>query len=374
MTERNPREGIREELRQKIMEQLQECSRMEDDELYEQIDRAIREKGQELFLPLKERLWLRSSLYDSFRRLDILQELLDDRNVTEIMVNGAGKIFIERKDGTALWERRFERPEQLEDIIQQIVGRVNRVVNVSSPIADARLEDGSRVHIVLPPVALDGPVVTIRKFPEPITMEKLIGFGAVTEEAAQFLEGLVAARYNIFVSGGTNSGKTTFLNALSSFIPRTERVITIEDSAELQISQVPNLVRLETRDANTEGKGQITISQLIRASLRMNPDRIIVGEVRGAEALDMLQAMNTGHPGSLNGPQQFSQRYAEPSGNYGFNGSQTAAGGGPKPDRFGFGYSGSSGTAGRRKQKGTFHCGGKRYIYGRNRNRGAVQI
>ena len=178
MTERNPREGIREELRQKIMEQLQECSRMEDDELYEQIDRAIREKGQELFLPLKERLWLRSSLYDSFRRLDILQELLDDRNVTEIMVNGAGKIFIERKDGTALWERRFERPEQLEDIIQQIVGRVNRVVNVSSPIADARLEDGSRVHIVLPPVALDGPVVTIRKFPEPITMEKLIGFGA----------------------------------------------------------------------------------------------------------------------------------------------------------------------------------------------------
>ena len=299
MTERNPREGIREELRQKIMEQLQECSRMEDDELYEQIDRAIREKGQELFLPLKERLWLRSSLYDSFRRLDILQELLDDRNVTEIMVNGAGKIFIERKDGTALWERRFERPEQLEDIIQQIVGRVNRVVNVSSPIADARLEDGSRVHIVLPPVALDGPVVTIRKFPEPITMEKLIGFGAVTEEAAQFLEGLVAARYNIFVSGGTNSGKTTFLNALSSFIPRTERVITIEDSAELQISQVPNLVRLETRDANTEGKGQITISQLIRASLRMNPDRIIVGEVRGAEALDMLQAMNTGHPGSL---------------------------------------------------------------------------
>ena len=219
MTERNPREGIREELRQKIMEQLQECSRMEDDELYEQIDRAIREKGQELFLPLKERLWLRSSLYDSFRRLDILQELLDDRNVTEIMVNGAGKIFIERKDGTALWERRFERPEQLEDIIQQIVGRVNRVVNVSSPIADARLEDGSRVHIVLPPVALDGPVVTIRKFPEPITMEKLIGFGAVTEEAAQFLEGLVAARYNIFVSGGTNSGKTTFLNACHPLFP-----------------------------------------------------------------------------------------------------------------------------------------------------------
>ena len=301
MTERNPREGIREELRQKIMEQLQECSRMEDDELYEQIDRAIREKGQELFLPLKERLWLRSSLYDSFRRLDILQELLDDRNVTEIMVNGAGKIFIERKDGTALWERRFERPEQLEDIIQQIVGRVNRVVNVSSPIADARLEDGSRVHIVLPPVALDGPVVTIRKFPEPITMEKLIGFGAVTEEAAQFLEGLVAARYNIFVSGGTNSGKTTFLNALSSYIPETERVITIEDSAELQITQVPNLVRLETRGANVEGEGAVEISDLIRASLRMRPNYLIVGEVRGKECLDMLQALNTGHFGLSTG-------------------------------------------------------------------------
>lgn len=299
MAERNPGEGIREELRQMIMERIQECSHMEDEELYEQIDGAIRKKGQEIFLPLKERLWLRNSLYDSFRRLDILQELLDDSDVTEIMVNGAGKIFIERKDGTALWDRRFERPEQLEDIIQQIVGRVNRSVNASSPIADARLEDGSRVHIVLPPVALDGPAVTIRKFPEPITMEKLIGFGAVTEEAARFLERLVTARYNIFVSGGTNSGKTTFLNALSSFIPRTERVITIEDSAELQISQVPNLVRLETRDANTEGKGQITVSQLIRASLRMNPDRIIVGEVRGAEALDMLQAMNTGHPGSL---------------------------------------------------------------------------
>ena len=173
------------------------------------------------------------------------------------------------------------------------------MVNVSSPIADARLEDGSRVHIVLPPVALDGPAVTIRKFPEPITMEKLIRLEAITAEAAGFMERLVEARYNIFVSGGTSSGKTTFLNALSSFIPHRERVITIEDSAELQISQVPNLVRLETRDANTEGKGEITISQLIRASLRMNPDRIIVGEVRGAEALDMLQAMNTGHPGSL---------------------------------------------------------------------------
>lgn len=299
MADGNRREGIRSELREMIVEQLQERSHMEDEELYEQIDGAIGRKGREIFLPLKERLWLRNSLYDSFRRLDILQELLDDNEVTEIMVNGAGKVFIERGGKTVLWDRRFERPEQLEDIIQQIVGRVNRVVNVSSPIADARLEDGSRVHIVLPPVALDGPAVTIRKFPEPITMEKLIRLEAITAEAAGFMERLVEARYNIFVSGGTNSGKTTFLNALSSFIPHRERVITIEDSAELQISQVPNLVRLETRDANTEGKGEITISQLIRASLRMNPDRIIVGEVRGAEALDMLQAMNTGHPGSL---------------------------------------------------------------------------
>ena len=254
------REGIRSRLRRRIMEELTES----------------RDMGQGIYLPLKERIWLRGSLYDSFRRLDILQELVDDKTVSEIMVNGAGKIFIERNGKTQAWERRFEKPEQLEDIIQQIVGRVNRVVNVSSPIVDARLEDGSRVHIVLPPVSLNGPVVTIRKFPEPITMEKLIRFGAVTEEAAGFLKELVGAGYNIFISGGTNSGKTTFLNALSSFIPPQERVITIEDSAELQITQVPNLVRLETRNANTEGEGEITMSQLIRASLRMNPTGYIM--------------------------------------------------------------------------------------------------
>ena len=293
------REGIRSRLRRRIMEELTESRDMDDEQLLERIDTAIRDMGQGIYLPLKERIWLRGSLYDSFRRLDILQELVDDKTVSEIMVNGAGKIFIERNGKTQAWERRFEKPEQLEDIIQQIVGRVNRVVNVSSPIVDARLEDGSRVHIVLPPVSLNGPVVTIRKFPEPITMEKLIRFGAVTEEAAGFLKELVGAGYNIFISGGTNSGKTTFLNALSSFIPPQERVITIEDSAELQITQVPNLVRLETRNANTEGEGEITMSQLIRASLRMNPDRIIVGEVRGRETLDMLQAMNTGHDGSL---------------------------------------------------------------------------
>lgn len=293
------REGVRSRLRRQIMEELTQSHNMDDEQLLERIDLAIRSAGQEIYLPLKERIWLRGSLFDSFRRLDILQELVDDKTVSEIMVNGAGKIFIEQNGRMQMWERRFEKPEQLEDIIQQIVGRVNRVVNVSSPIVDARLEDGSRVHIVLPPVALDGPVVTIRKFPEPITMEKLIRFGALTEEAAEFLKELVGAGYNIFISGGTNSGKTTFLNALSAWIPAGERVITIEDSAELQITQVPNLVRLETRNPNTEGEGEITMSQLIRASLRMNPNRIIVGEVRGRETLDMLQAMNTGHDGSL---------------------------------------------------------------------------
>lgn len=285
------RDGVRARLRGRIMEELTECRNMDDQELLERIDTAIRDMGQGIYLPLKERIWLRGSLYDSFRRLDILQELIDDRSVSEIMVNGAGTIFIERNGKVELWKGRFEKPEQLEDIIQQIVGRVNRVVNVSSPIVDARLEDGSRVHVVLPPVSLDGPAVTIRKFPEPITMEKLIRFGAVTREGAEFLQKLVEAGYNMFISGGTNSGKTTFLNALSAYIPTGERVITIEDSAELQITQVPNLVRMETRNANTEGEGEITMSQLIRASLRMNPSRIIVGEVRGKETLDMLQAI-----------------------------------------------------------------------------------
>ena len=223
----NKREGIRAQLRDLIMGQLQERGHTEDAELLEYIDQAVFHMGQQVYLPLKERLWLRNSLYDSFRRLDILQELLDDKSVTEIMINGAGKIFIEQSGNVRLWERRFEKPEQLEDIIQQVVSRVNRVVNVSSPIVDARLEDGSRVHVVLPPVALDGPAVTIRKFPEPITMEKLVGLGALTEEAADCLKVLVEEKRNLFISGGTNSGKTTFLNALSAFIPPQERVITI---------------------------------------------------------------------------------------------------------------------------------------------------
>ena len=288
-----------EDLRGKLALELSNLRHVSDDALYEMIDREIALAERGTILTVREKIALRSSLFNAFRRLDILQELVDTKEITEIMVNGKDHIFVEKNGRVVRWNRSFRSNEQLEDMIQQIVSRVNRVVNVSSPIADARLEDGSRVHVVLPPVSLGGPVVTIRKFPDPITMEKLIGYGSVTPEAAAFLKKLVKAGYNIFISGGTNSGKTTFLNALSSFIPDEERVITIEDSAELQLTHIRNLVRLETRSANTEGEGAVTISDLIRASLRMNPDRIVVGEVRGGEALDMLQAMNTGHDGSL---------------------------------------------------------------------------
>ena len=290
---------IRRMLREEIMAELNEQSQITDEELYELIDKKIMEFGQSRFLPLKEKMELRGGLFDIFRRLGVLQELVDNPEVTEIMVNGAGRIFIEKNGRMELWEKCFENCEQLEDMIQQIVSRVNRTVNVSRPIADARLEDGSRVHIVLPPISLDGPAVTIRKFPDPITMEKLIKYHSLTAEAADFLKKLVAGGYNIFISGGTNSGKSTFLNALSAFIPEDERLVTIEDSAELQIRHVSNLVRLETREANSEGEGAICIADLIRAALRMNPSRIIVGEVRGREALDMISAMNTGHDGSL---------------------------------------------------------------------------
>lgn len=247
-------------------------------------------------------------VYYSFRGLDALQPLVDDPGITEIMINSHEECFIERKGRVERLEIGFENEEKLEDVIQAVVSQVNRVVNESSPIVDARLPDGSRVHVVLPPIALKGPTVTIRKFPaQPMKMDDLIRLGALSEQAALFLQTLVAAKFNIFISGGTGSGKTTFLNALSQYIPSQERVITIEDAAELQIRTVPNLVSLETRNANTEGKGAVTIRDLIRASLRMRPDRIVVGEVRGAEALDMLQAMNTGHDGSLstghsNGP------------------------------------------------------------------------
>ncbi len=289
--------SLRCSLQKTIMEEIESRRGLSDEELWEIIDREVLEIGKQEFISLKEKMDLRTRLFDSFRRLGILQELVDDDQITEIMVNGRKQIFIERRGQTVLWDRCFDSEEQLEDIIQQIVSRINRMVNVSSPIVDARLEDGSRVHVVLPPIALDGPAVTIRKFPEPITMEKLIQYQSITEEAAAFLKVLVASGYNIFISGGTNSGKSTFLNALSAFIPEDERVITIEDSAELQIQQVPNLVRLESRNANGEGEGAVTIRDLIRAALRMNPSRIIVGEVRSGEAFDLLTAFNTGHSG-----------------------------------------------------------------------------
>ncbi|NDL66692.1 CpaF family protein [Clostridiales bacterium F-3ap] len=264
------------------------------------IDASIQEwRGTEP-VTLDERIGIFSGIFNSLRRLDLLQPLLDDDAVTEIMVNGPSEIFVE-KDGRMYREEvEFDNKEKLEDLIQRIVSRVNRVVNEKNPICDARLEDGSRVNIVLPPAALDGPVVTIRKFPDnPLTMERLVEKGTLERDAAVFLERMVKAKYNIFISGGTGTGKTTFLNVLSNFIPSDERIITIEDSAELQIRQIRNLVRLETRNENLTGTGGITIRDLIKTSLRMRPDRIVVGEVRGEEALDMLQAMNTGHDGSL---------------------------------------------------------------------------
>jgi len=266
------------------------------------------------YISVDDRIAVGNHVFNSMRRLGPLQELLDDHTITEIMVNGPDTVFIERAGRVEQLDVRFESARQLEDIIQRIVAKVNRTVDMANPICDARLTDGSRVNIVLAPVALNGPIVTIRKFPEKvIRLEDLIRWQSITPEAAQFLRAAVEARYNIFVSGGTGSGKTTFLNALSGFIPADERIITIEDSAELQITTIPNLVRMETRNANTEGRGAVTIRDLIRSSLRMRPDRIIVGEVRGAEALDMLQAMNTGHDGSLstghaNSPQDMLSR------------------------------------------------------------------
>ena len=291
--------NLKKQLKADILQGFSYERQMSDEEISQVIDMRIFKQAEEEAMTLGERLKLQRELFDSFRRLDILQELVDDPAITEIMVNGPCEVFVETGGKIGRWERSFESKEQLLDLIQQIVGRVNRIVNTSSPIADARLPDGSRVHVVLEPVALNGPILTIRKFPEPMTMERLLSYGSVSLEAAEFLKMLTMARYNIFVSGGTGAGKTSFLNALSEFIPADERVITIEDSAELQLSHIPNLVRLETREANAEGEGAIGIGGLIRASLRMRPDRIIVGEVRGKEAFDMLQAMNTGHDGSF---------------------------------------------------------------------------
>lgn len=287
-------------LRRRLLEELDMSRELEDGEILELIDRMILGEPGLQYSALQEKISLRQELFYSIRRLDVLQELIEDNSVTEIMVNGPDHIFIERQGRIQQWDKRFTSQEKLEDVIQQIVGRCNRVINESIPIVDARLENGARVHAVVEPVALDGPILTIRRFPdEPITMEKLISLGSVTRECVDFLAKLVQARYSILIGGGTGSGKTTFLNALSAYIPADERVITIEDNAELQIQGVANLVRLEVKAANTRGGAEVTIRDLIKAALRMRPDRLIVGEVRGAEAVDLLQALNTGHDGSL---------------------------------------------------------------------------
>lgn len=287
-------------LYQSLMKQLDTSRELKDEEIYEQIDRLMSGKNSGHYYSLKRRNQLRTELFNAVRRLDILQELVDDQRITEVMVNGLDGIFIEMNGRVKKWNKGFYSRQKIEDLVQTIAARCNRIVNATVPIADARLENGARVNIVLPPVALNGPIITIRQFPaQPVRMQQLIAWGAVTEEAAAMLKKLVIAGYNIFISGGTGSGKTTFLNALSDYIPKDERIITIEDNAELQIQGVENLVRLEARKGNTQGEHAITIRDLIRASLRMRPDRVIVGEVRGEETIDMIQAMNNGHDGSL---------------------------------------------------------------------------
>ncbi|MCP3775675.1 CpaF family protein [Paenibacillus sp. MZ04-78.2] len=292
--------AVKQLIKQRVQDSLDYGNALSDEQLMEQIEQIVFAYSRESFLTAGQKQTLVQEVFHSFRGLDVLQPLVDDRTITEIMINSHDQIFVE-KDGRVLeTDIRFESREKLEDTIQAIVGRVNRIVNESTPIVDARLADGSRVNVVLPPIALKGPAMTIRKFPEkPMTLDDLIARQALSHEAAQRLIRFVKAKYNLFIGGGTGSGKTTFLNALGQYIPPDERVITIEDSAELQIRGVPNLVSLETRNANTEGKGEITIRDLIRSSLRMRPNRIIVGEVRGAEALDMLAALNTGHDGAL---------------------------------------------------------------------------
>lgn len=284
------------EIRARVLERMDLSREMSDEEIEELIgEETCRCMRAEKF-SVRERVRIEQKVFNSLRKLDALQELIDDSQVTEIMVNGPKHIFYEKDGQVCEWGESFESEEKMQDVIQQIVGRHNRVVNQSTPIVDTRLMDGSRVNIVLSPIAIDGAAITIRKFPEkPFSMEELIRRGAISMEAAELLETLVHARYSILVSGGTSSGKTTFLNALSQYIPEDERVITIEDSAELQIQGVRNLVRLETRNSNMEGVAAITIRDLIRSALRMRPDRIVVGECRGAEAFDMLQALNTGH-------------------------------------------------------------------------------
>ena len=289
-----------EQLHARILEELDLSKEVEDEELTRIIYRVLQDVSEQEYIPLGVRTALGKELFNAFRKLDLLQDFLEDEGITEIMINGTQNIFFERGGRICQSDKRFVSREKLEDVIQQIVAGSNRLVNEASPIVDARLSDGSRVNVVLAPIALNGPIVTIRKFPrESITMRELILWHSVSREVVSFLSMLVRAGYNIFISGGTGSGKTTFLNALSQYIPKDERIITIEDNAELRILDVPNLVSLEARNANVEGTGAVTIRDLIKAALRMRPDRIIVGEVRSAEAIDMLQALNTGHDGSL---------------------------------------------------------------------------
>ena len=307
-------QNLKQQLQETVRQRMDMSSELSDAQIGEIIDSVIMEKSREVYMSAVTKLTLRQELFNAIRRLDLLQELIDDKTVTEIMVNGADAIFYERDGRIYTWDRHFESREKLEDVIQQIVSRSNRQVNESIPIVDARLKDGSRVNVVLDPVALNGPILTIRKFPEEaITMEDLIRWESISQEAAEYLKVLVKAGYNIFISGATSTGKTTFLNVLADYIPKTERVIIIEDSAELQIHGIENLVRMEVRQADGDGVSNVTLRDLIRTSLRMRPDRIIVGEVRGEEALDMIQSMNTGHDGSLstghaNSPQDMLSR------------------------------------------------------------------
>ena len=293
-------QSLREKLKMNVMARIDLTRDMEDAEIGRIIDQCIMEETREVYVPLKEKVGLRVELFNSLRRLDVLTELLEDETVTEIMVNSVEDIFVERAGVITRYEKAFSSEERLLTVIQHIVGDCNRRINAASPIVDARLQDGSRVNIVTRPVSLGGPAITIRRFPKRrIDMQRLIELESLDADVAKVLELLVQAKYNIFISGGTGSGKTTMLNVLTDFVPKEERIITIEDAAELQIRGVENLVRLEARMANLEGENEITIRDLIKTSLRMRPDRIIVGEVRDAAAIDMLAAMNTGHDGSI---------------------------------------------------------------------------
>lgn len=296
---RKPSTSLRE-LRARLTKKLENSWENTDQEILQAIDSLILELSREKYLSLEKKQELREELFRSLRKMDALEELLQDDTITEIMVNGWNRIFIEREGKIYPWDKTFSSPEKLEDVIQQIASRCNRVINTLQPIVDARLEGGERVNAVIAPVALDGPILTIRRFPkEPITMETLVHMGSITQEASEFLKKAVEAGYSILIGGGTGSGKTTFLNALSQYIPEDERVITIEDNAELQLQGVKNLVRLECRQANMDKSQEITIGDLLKTCLRMRPSRIIVGEVRSREAAELLQAVNVGNDGSL---------------------------------------------------------------------------